>query len=500
MDLVQNLALGFQACLQPINLFYCFIGVLIGTLVGVLPGLGPSGAIAILLPATFHAPPLAAIIMLAGVYYGGQYGGSTTSILINIPGEAASIVTCLDGHQMALKGRAGPALGICAFGSFIAGTLGVIGLMLLAQPMVRFALKFGPPEYLSLVILGLVILSYLSTKSLLKSLAMAALGLIIGFVGTDIVGGQERFTLGIDELLDGIRLVPMVVGLFGFSEILQSLEELAVGKGVIKTHIQGLLPSRKDWHDSFWPILRGTAVGFLLGVLPGGGAILSSFASYAVEKKVSKHPERFGTGTIEGVAGPESAGNAASSSGFIPLLTLGIPPSSAFAMLFAALLIHGIRPGPLLLQDHPEVFWGVVTSMYIGNAMLLALNLPLIGMWVQVLKVPPRFLLPIIALFAIIGVYSTNNSAFDLWVMIAFGVFGFIMRQFGFEPAPLILAFILGPMLEQNFRQALIISHGDLSIFVTRPISVACLVIAAGLLVAGTIRRKAPLRPNREKD
>jgi putative tricarboxylic transport membrane protein len=478
MDFYQSILLGFQASLQPMNLLYCFIGVLIGTLVGVLPGIGPTGTMAILLPITFHAPPLATIIMLAGIYYGAQYGGSTTSILLNIPGEPASIVTCLDGHQMARQGRAGPALGISAFGSFIAGTIGVIGLMLLAMPMTRLALKFGPPEYFSLMVLGLVILIYLTQKSLIKAISMGALGLILSYVGTDMVSGQMRYTFELDGLLDGIGIVPVVMGIFGVGEIFENLETTGV-RNLYQTHIKGLLPSVKDWSDSIRPIIRGTLIGFFLGILPGGGAALASFVAYAVEKKVSKHPERFGKGAIEGVASPEAANNAGSSSAFIPLLTLGIPANVVMAMLFAGLLIHNITPGPLLLKNHPDIFWGVITSMYIGNVMLLVLNLPLIGMWVQITKVPFRLLFPII----IVGVYSIKNMTFDLWIMVIFGAVGYVLRKCGYEPAPLVLAYVLGPLMEQALRQSLIISNGSFMTFLVRPISAVSLGVAAFLLV-----------------
>lgn len=482
MDFAQSILLGFQNSLQLINILYCFLGVIIGTLIGVLPGIGPAGAMALLLPVTFHVSPLSSIIMLAGIYYGAMYGGSTTSILINIPGEPTAVVTCLDGHQMALKGRAGPALGISAFGSFIAGTLGVVGLMLLAYPLARAALKFGPPEYVSLMVLGLIILTYLTEKSFIKAMAMAALGLILSYVGLDIISGQTRFTFNIDNLLEGIGIVPMVMGLFGVAEVLENIEA-NVKRSIFKTHIEGLLPNLKDWAVSIWPMIRGTIIGFFLGILPGGGAILASFVSYAVEKKVSKHPERFGKGAIEGVAAPESANNAASSGAFIPLLTLGIPANVVMAMLYAGLLIHGITPGPFLLKECPEIFWGVIASMYMGNVMLLVLNLPLIGIWVQLLKIPFRFLFPMIILFCVIGVYSINNSVFDIGVMIIFGLVGYIMRKCNYEPAPLVLAYVLGPMLEQAIRQSLIISDGNLMIFLTRPISAVCLAVCGILLI-----------------
>ncbi len=482
MEFYQSILLGFQASLQPINLLFCFIGVFIGTLVGVLPGIGPTGTMAILLPITFYAPPLSSIIMLAGIYYGSQYGGSTTSILVNIPGEPSSIVTCLDGHQMARQGRAGPALGISAFGSFIAGTIGVFGLMMLAQPLVRFALRFGPPEYFSLMIMGLIILIYLTQKSLIKAISMGALGLILSFVGMDVISGNIRYTYDIDGLLDGIGVVPVVMGFFGIAEIFENLEFKGI-RTLYQTHIKGLLPSLKDWADSIWAIIRGTVIGFFLGLLPGGGAPIASFVSYAVEKRVSKHPERFGTGVIEGVASPESANNAASSGAFIPLLTLGIPSNVVMAMLFAGLLIHNITPGPLLLKNHPDIFWGVITSMYIGNVMLLVLNLPLIGLWVQITKVPFRLMFPIIILICIVGVYTLKNSVFDIWIMIIFGVIGYVMKKCQYEPAPLALAYVLGPMLEKSMRQSLIISNGSFKIFFVRPISAICLGIAAFLLI-----------------
>lgn len=464
------------------NLLYCLIGVLIGTLVGVLPGIGPTGTMAILLPVTFHAPPLSTIIMLAGIYYGAQYGGSTTSILLNIPGEPSSIITCLDGHQMARQGRAGPALGISAFGSFIAGTIGVVGLMLLAKPMTRLALKFGPPEYFSLMILGLIILIYLTQKSLIKAISMGALGLILSYVGTDMVSGQMRYTYDLDGLLDGIGIVPIVMGFFGVGEIFENLETDVV-RSLYKTHIKGLLPTVKDWGKSISPIIRGTVIGFFLGILPGGGAALASFVAYAVEKRVAKHPEEFGKGAIEGVASPESANNAASSSAFIPLLTLGIPANVVMAMLFAGLLIHNITPGPLLLQNHPDVFWGVITSMYIGNVMLLILNLPLISMWVQITKVPFRLLYPIIILICIVGVYSLKNDTFDLWIMIIFGAVGYFLKKCDYEAAPLVLAYVLGPLMEQALRQSLIMSNGSFKVFMVRPISAASLAVGVFLLI-----------------
>jgi len=482
MDFLESIAIGFRASFQPINLLYCFVGVLIGTLVGVLPGLGPGGGMAILLPVTFYVPPLSTIIMLAGVYYGAQYGGSTTSILLNIPGEPASIVTCLDGYQMARQGRAGPALGISAFGSFIAGTLGTLGIMVLAGPLVRFALRFGPPEYFSLMILGLIILSFLSSKSLMKSIAMSALGLILSYVGMDSIAGEPRFTFDIDELFTGLPIIPMVMGLFGIAEVMENLEHSVKGS-IFKTHLKGLLPTMRDWADSIGAILRGSAIGFFLGILPGGGAMLASFVSYATEKRLSRHPERFGKGAIEGVAGPESANNSGSSGALIPLLTLGIPSNIATGVLFAGFLIHNITPGPLLLKEHPDMFWGIITSMYTGNVILLILNLPLIGFWVRMLQIPFNKLFPMIILFCLIGVFSLNYAVFDILLMILFGVVGYIMRKCKYESPPLVLAFILGPRLEQSLRQSLLLSRGDPAIFFSRPISAACLIIAVVLLI-----------------
>ncbi len=481
MDVLNYIFLGIQVALQPINLFYCFIGVFIGTLIGVLPGIGPVGAMSLLLPATFRISPIGAIIMLAGIYYGAQYGGSTTSILVNIPGEASTVITCLDGYQMARKGRAGPALGISAIGSFIAGTLAIVGLMFVASPLAKTALRFGPPEYFSLMCLGLVILTFLTQTSMYKALMMALLGLLLGFVGLDLFTAMPRFTFGRNELMDGVGIVPLVMGLFGISEILLNIEQ-PLKREIYETRIKGLFPTLKDWAVAKWAILRGTFIGFFLGILPGGGAVLASFVSYGVEKRFSKYPERFGTGVIEGVAAPESANNAASQASFIPLLSLGIPPNVVMAVLFGGLLIHGIQPGPLLIQKHPDLFWGVVMSMYVGNAMLLALNLPLIGMWVKVLKVPYVILFPLILLFCLIGVYSINNSTFDIFLMILFGVVGYLMQKFGFEPAPLALAYVLSPLLETALRQSLNISGGSFSIFFTRPISLMCMIITLGLI------------------
>jgi len=483
MDLLSSFFHGLAVALQPGNLLFCLIGVLAGTLIGVLPGIGPLGAIALLLPTTFFLSPVAALIMLAGIYYGAMYGGSTTSILVNIPGEAASVITCLDGHQMAKQGRAGPALGISAFGSFIAGTIAVMMLMFVAPPLARFALRFGPPEYFSLMLLGLTVLVYLANGPITKALMMAALGLILGVIGTDLITGRPRFTLGITELEDGLNIIPVVMGLFGVSEVLINVEDI-VERQIKKTKIRGLLPSLQDWKDSIKPILRGSFLGFFLGTLPGGGALISSFASYAVEKKLSKHPEKFGTGAIEGVAGPESANNSSAQGAFIPLLTLGIPNNAVMALMLGALIIHGISPGPLLMKENPDIFWGVIASMYIGNLMLLILNLPFIGLWVQVLRIRYNLLFPLILIFCLIGVFSVNNSVLDIWLMIGFGVMGYLARKFEYEMAPLVLALILGPMFEDALRQSMILFDGNPLVFLTRPISAVFVIVAALLLLS----------------
>ena len=486
MDLADNLITGFAVALQPHNIFFCFIGVMIGTLIGVLPGIGPVGAMSILLPITFGISPVTAIIMLSGIYYGAQYGGSTTSILVGIPGEAASVVTMLDGHQMALQGRAGPALGIAAFGSFIAGTIGIIGLMLLAPPLASIALKFGPPEYFALMIMGLVILTYLAQKSMAKSLMMAGVGVLAGVVGLDTMTGLPRFTFGVSDLLDGIGIAPLAMGLFGVSEILLNVER-TIKQGVVVSQVKNLLPSREDWKESFAPIMRGSLSGFLLGILPGGGAVLASFISYGTEKRISKTPEKFGHGAIAGVAGPEAANNAAAQAAFIPLLTLGIPANAVMGILLGALMIHGITPGPLMIEKNPELFWGTVTSMYLGNAMLLVLNLPLIGLWVRLLRVRYAVLFPLILFIALIGAYVINGSEMDLYMMLFFGIVGYLMRKFDYEPAPLILAYVLSPILEDSLRQSLIISSGSMGIFVSRPIAAGFLFISAVLLISAVL-------------
>jgi putative tricarboxylic transport membrane protein len=484
MDFVNHFYLAFQVALEPMNLFLCFLGCLVGTFVGVLPGLGPAASISLLLPITFKLPPESAIIMLGGLYYGTMYGGSTTSILINVPGEAASVVTCLDGYRMALKGRAGPALGIAAFGSFIAGTFGTIMIMVLAPPLAGFALKFGPPEFVGLVFLGLTMVTYLSSGSMAKALMMAIVGLLVSYIGTDIVTGRERFTLGIATIAGGFDIVPIAMGLFGISEVLLNLERSEAAREVFQTKLQDLFPSKQDWKDSSGPIARGSIFGFLLGLIPGGGGLIASFISYAMEKKIAKHPETFGQGDIRGVAGPESANNAGAQGAFIPMLTMGIPCNVVLAILMGALMIHGVIPGPRLLEEHPRIFWGVVGSMYIGNSMLLLLNLPLIGMWVRLLKLPYSVLFPFIFLFCLIGAYTVGNNVQDVYIMILFGILGYLMKKYDYEPAPLVLAFVLGPMFENAFRQSLIISGGSPLIFLTRPIAAIFVVIAFILLIS----------------
>ena len=482
METYNYILLGLKVGLQPLNLLLCFVGVLIGTLVGVLPGLGPVAAMALLLPTTFHLTPVSAIIMLSGIYYGAMYGGSTTSILVNIPGEAASVVTCLDGYQMARKGRAGPALGMAAFGSFIAGTVGVAILMLIANPMSKVVLKFGPPEYFSLMVLGMTLLIYLAQESKIKAVVMACFGLILSFIGIDVLTGQPRFNFGWMELADGVGMIPMIMGVFGIAEVLVNIEDMTAQE-VYEIKIKGLFPTVKDWIDSKWALVRGTLIGFFLGLLPGGGPIIASFSSYAIEKRFSKHPEKFGTGIIEGVAGPESANNAATASGYVPLFIIGIPTNGVMAMLFSALLIHGLQPGPTILKDHPEIFWGTVMSMYIGNVMLLVLNLPLIGLWVKILKIPYQILFPLIISFCLIGAYSINNSIIDVVVMLVFGVVGYLMRKFRYEGAPLVLAFILGPLLERAFIQSLNMSGGSYAIFFTESVSAVTLIVALILVL-----------------
>ena len=481
MDVFAQIYLGFSVALQPANLMFAMVGAILGTMVGVLPGLGPTAAMSLLLPVTFGISPVGSMIMLAGIYYGAQYGGSTTSILVNIPGEAASVVTCLDGYQMARQGRAGAALGISAFGSFIAGTLALLGLTFLAPILVDAALRFGPPEYFTLMCLGIVVLTFLSHGSMLKALIMAVLGLWVGTIGIDSITGAQRYTFERPELMEGVGLVQIAMGMFGIAEILTNIE----GKmevNILKTKLRGLFPNREDWRKSIGAIFRGAGIGFFLGILPGGGAVISSFASYAIEKRFSKYPGKFGTGVIEGVAAPEAANNAAAQGAFIPMVTLGIPSNIVMALLLAALMIHGITPGPLLMEKHPGLFWGFITSMYIGNAMLLVLNLPLIPLWVKFLKVPYPILFPFIFLFCLVGVYTINNTVFDIYLMILFGIFGYVSRKFDYEPAPFILAVVLGPMMEKALRQSLIMSKGEFSIFLNRPISGVILLVAIFLL------------------
>ncbi|MBI3058237.1 MAG: tripartite tricarboxylate transporter permease [Deltaproteobacteria bacterium] len=483
-ETLQNLALGFSVAFHPTILLYAFVGCFIGTLVGVLPGVGPLAGISLLLPATFGLDATAAIVLLAGIYYGAMYGGSTTSILMRIPGEAASVVTCLDGYAMARKGRAGPALGISAFGSYIAGTLSVVALMFFAPPLARFALRFGPPEYSALLVLGLLILGYMGSGSMIKSLAMGVFGLLLGMIGIDPMSGFFRFSYGLVELGDGIGVVPVAVGLFGISEILASAGQPTPPE-VQKPRLRDLLPSREEWRASFGPIGRGSVVGFLIGLIPGSAHIISTFVSYALERKISKHPERFGQGAIEGVAGPESANNAAACGAFVPMLALGVPSGPVPAVMMAAMMIHGVSPGPLLIQQHPELFWGFIASMYVGNVVLLILNLPLVGLFVNLLRIPYRILYPSILLFCVLGVYAVNNSVLDIWIMTVMGLLGYLLRKFDFETAPIILGLVLAPMLEMSLRQSLAMSRGDYLIFVERPIAGTMLSAALVLLILG---------------
>jgi putative tricarboxylic transport membrane protein len=481
MDVVGSLGHGFGIALTLSNLLYGFIGAVLGTGIGVLPGLGPSATIALLLPITYKIDPVSAVIMLSGIYYGAMFGGSTTSILLNIPGENASVVTCIDGYQMARQGRAGAALGVCAIGSFFGGIISVAMLALIAPTLANFAIKFGPPEYTSLLLLGLLMAVYLSSGSALKGLMMMSLGVILGMIGQDLAFGIERFTFGSPELINGLDFVPVAMGLFGISEVLMNLEEEEV-REIFKTSLKGVFPSKEDWRRAWAPMLRGGLLGSCMGVLPGGGPVMSTFASYTIEKRISKHPEQFGKGAIEGVVAPETANNAASTSSFIPLMTLGIPTNAAVAMIFMAMMIHGIRPGPMLLQENPDMFWGVIASMFVGNTLLLGLNLPLVGFWASLLKVPYRYLVLVIMVVCVIGAYSVNYSAFDVGTLMVFGVFGYLIRRFGFPIPPLVLALILTPKLERSFQQSMVMGMGSLTIFVTRPISVGFLAIV-GLLI-----------------
>ncbi|HSU44083.1 MAG TPA: tripartite tricarboxylate transporter permease [Casimicrobiaceae bacterium] len=481
MEIFHHLAIGFGTALTAVNLLYALIGALLGTLIGVLPGIGPVATIAMLLPTTYALEPVSALIMLAGIYYGAQYGGSTTAILVNMPGESSSVVTCLDGYQMARKGQAGAALAIAALGSFFAGSCATILVAGVSLPLSALALKFGPAEYFSLMVLGLIGAVVLAHGSLVKAIAMIVLGLLLGIVGTDVNSGVERFTFGIPELSDGIGVVVVAMGLFGFAEIILNLESTEK-REVIKTRLKGMWLTRSQLREAAPAVLRGTALGSMLGVLPGGGAMLSSFASYSIEKKLAKDPSQFGKGAIRGVAGPESANNAGAQTSFIPLLTLGIPENAVMAMMVGAMTIHNIQPGPQVMTSNPQLFWGLIASMWVGNLMLVVLNLPLIGIWIKLLTVPYRMLYPAILLFCGIGVYTVNNTSFDVMQTAFFGGLGVLFAKLECEPAPLLLGFVLGPMMEENLRRALLLSRGDALVFATRPIS-AGLLLAAILLV-----------------
>lgn len=481
-SLVGNLALGFSVAVSLQNIFWCLTGALIGTAVGVLPGLGPTATMALLLPATYFLPPEGALIMLAGIYYGSQYGGSTTSILVNLPGEASSVVTCLDGYQMARQGRAGPALAISAIGSFFAGCVATLAIAAAAPPLTRLAQQFAPADYFSLMVLGLVFAIVLAHGSVLKAVGMIFLGMLLGLVGTDVNTGNTRFTFGIDDLFDGIGFVPVAMGVFGIAEIVSNLASQE-RRDLASSKITGLMPTREDLKRSIAPILRGTALGGLLGILPGGGAVLASFSAYTVEKKISATPEKFGTGMIEGVAAPESANNAAAQTSFIPMLTLGIPSNAVMAMMIGGMMIHGIIPGPQVMEQKPGLFWGMIVSMWLGNLMLIVLNLPLVGIWVRMLLVPYRLLAIAILFFCCIGVYSLNNSANEVLIICFFGVVGYILVKLGCEPAPLLLGFLLGPMMEVYMRRAMLLSRGDPYVFFQRPLSLAFLSIASVLLL-----------------
>jgi TctA family transporter len=484
MDIINNLILGFSVAVSPINLLYCLIGVLLGTLIGVLPGIGPVATIAMLLPITFNLNPVAALIMLAGIYYGAQYGGSTTAILVNIPGESSSVVTCLDGYQMARQGRAGPALAIAALGSFFGGCVATLLIALAAPPLAELALKFGPSEYFSLMVFGLVAATVLAHGSLIKAIAMVVFGLLLGLVGTDVNSGVLRFTFGVPELSDGIGFVIVAMGMFGTAEIIANLEQ-GEHREIFTSKVTHLYPTKQDLKDSWQSVMRGTALGSMLGILPGGGALLASFGAYTLEKKISSHPERFGKGAIQGVAGPESANNAGAQTSFIPMLTLGIPSNAVMALMIGALMIQGIAPGPQVMNEKPQLFWGLIASMWVGNLMLVVLNLPLIGMWVKLLTVPYRYLYPSILVFMAIGVFSLSNNPFDVLIMAAFGILGYFCVKLECEPAPMILGFILGPLMEENLRRAMLLSRGDPFVFVSpsKPISLGFLVASAILLV-----------------
>jgi putative tricarboxylic transport membrane protein len=492
MELLANLSIGIEAAFTPLNLLYCLGGVFVGTLIGVLPGLGPTATIAMLLPVTFGLPPVSALIMLAGIYYGAQYGGSTTAILINLPGESSSVVTALDGYQMARQGRAGLALSTAALGSFFAGTVATFLLALFAPPLAEIALKFGPAEYFSLMVMGLVASVVLAHGSLIKAIAMILLGLLLGLVGTDVTSGTPRFTFDIPELADGINFVIVAMGMFGLGEIIRNLENEET-RDVFSRKITGLLPTWKDIKSITAPVLRGTALGSALGILPGGGAMLSSFAAYSLEKKISKNSKNFGKGAIEGVAAPESANNAGAQTSFIPMLTLGIPSNPVMALMIGAMIIQGIQPGPQVMTEQPALFWGIIVSMWVGNFFLVVLNLPMIGLWVRMLTVPYHLLYPAILVFCSIGVFSLNNSTFDVYLMALFGILGYVLSKLDCEPAPLLLGFILGPMMEEYLRRAMVLSRGDAMVFLERPISATMLILAAiGLVVVllPSIRKK----------
>jgi TctA family transporter len=478
-----NLALGFSTAVSPINLMYCFIGVFVGTLVGVLPGIGPLAAIAMLLPITFNLPPVGALIMLAGIYYGTQYGGSTTAILVKLPGESASVVTCIDGHQMAKDGRAGPALATAALVSFFAGTVGTILIALFGPPLAEMALKFGAPEYFSLMVMGLIASAVLAYGSLIKALGMIVLGLLFGIIGTDVNSGMSRFAFGVAGLTDGISFTVIAMGLFGFAEILSNLEKGGTNRDLLFQKIKHLWPTKDDFRRLWKPMIRGTAIGAFFGTLPGAGPTISAFSSYALEKKMAKNNAQFGKGAIEGVAGPEAANNAAAQCAFIPTLTLGIPGSGTMALILGALTIQGIAPGPQVMTQKPDLFWGLIASMWIGNAMLVLLNLPLIGLWIKLLTVPYRLLFPAIMCFMAIGVFSLNNASLDIYMTLLFGFLGYIFIKLRCEPAPMILAFVLGPLMEENLRRALLISRGDPTVFFTRPISLGFLIATALFLL-----------------
>ncbi|HEY9222558.1 MAG TPA: tripartite tricarboxylate transporter permease [Variovorax sp.] len=485
MDLITNLSIGFGVAFTAQNLVYAFVGCLLGTLIGVLPGIGPVATIAMLLPATYALPPVAALIMLAGIYYGAQYGGSTTAILVNLPGESSSVVTVIDGYQMARKGRAGPALAAAGLGSFFAGCVGTLILAAFAPPLTELAFKFGPAEYFSLMILGLIGAVVLASGSLLKAITMILFGLALGLVGTDVNSGVARFSFDIPELTDGIGFIAIAMGVFGYGEIIANLAVPSDQREVFTAKVKGLWPTKQDFKDMTPAVLRGTALGSALGILPGGGALLSAFAAYTIEKKIKlkKGEVPFGQGNIRGVAGPESANNAGAQTSFIPLLTLGIPPNAVMALMVGAMTIHNIQPGPQVMTSNPELFWGLIASMWIGNLMLIILNLPMIGLWIKLLTIPYKWLFPAIVLFCAVGVYSENNNTFDIWMVAIFGIVGYGFLKLKCEPAPLLLGFILGPMMEENLRRALLLSRGDWSVFVTRPISAGLLAVALVLLV-----------------